>query len=40
MNLYQTFCAFLLAISPIFSIFVLANKKNTIYDYDQKQSVF
>ena len=30
MNLYQTICAFLLAISPIFSIFALANKKNTI----------
>ena len=27
MNLYQIFCTFLLVISPIFSIFVLANKK-------------
>ena len=39
MNLYQTFCAFSLVISPIFCIFALANKKNTIYDYEQKPPV-
>jgi len=38
MNLYQTFCVFLLAISPIFSIFALAKMQVRLWASAQHNS--